>query len=103
MLTKSEFWLLTLLAALAAVFAVVNMVLYHGNRGSQLEVSSRQQYIQQSIQLQGLYTEIVRALADLSVRNQDPELANLLSSHGVSLPAAGSGRAKPEAPQTGAK
>ena len=85
MLKKSEFWLLTIVAALAAASAITNMVLYQSNRSVQAEITSRQQFIQQSIQLQGLYTEMVKALADLSVRNQDAELGNLLSSQGISI------------------
>ena len=85
MLDKTQFWLVTIVAALSAVFAVVNMMLYQNNRAAQLEVSARQQYIQQSVQLQGLYSELVRAIADLAVRNQDAELAGVLKSQGISV------------------
>jgi hypothetical protein len=84
-LDKTQFWLLTIIAALSAVFAVVNMLLFQNNRAAQLEVTARQQYLQQSVQLQPLYGEIVRAIADLSVRNQDPELAGILKSQGISI------------------
>jgi hypothetical protein len=84
-LDKTQFWLLTIIAALSAVFAVVNMLLFQSNRASQLEVSARQQYIQQSVQLQPLYTEMARAIADLAVRNQDAELAGILKSQGISI------------------
>ncbi len=98
MLRKSEFWLLTVLAILAACTAAINIVLFQNNRAAQAEVSSRQQYIQQSIQLHGLYTEMVKAIADLAVRNQDAELGNLLSSQGISVspapPAAAGGAGK---------
>ncbi len=97
MLTKNEFWLLTLLAVAAAVFALGNMVLYQGNRKAQVEVTSRQQYIQQSIQLQVFYTEMVKALADLAVRNRDPEIANLLSAQGISITPSPSGSAPADA------
>ena len=85
MLDKTQFWLLTIIAALSAVFAVVNMMLFQNNRATQLEVSARQQYIQQSVQLQPLYTEMARAIADLAVRNQDAELAGILKSQGISI------------------
>jgi hypothetical protein len=87
MLKKSQFWLLTILAGLAAAFSIANMVFYQVNRSIQTEVTSRQQFIQQSIQLQGLYSEMIKALADLSIRNQDAELANLLRSQGISFSA----------------
>jgi hypothetical protein len=86
-LYKSQFWILTILAVVAAVFSIVNMILYQSNRSTQIEVSGRQQYIQQSIQLQVLSNEMMRAIADLAMRNQDAELMSLLKSQGVSMPA----------------
>ena len=94
MLKTSQFWLLTAIAVLAAVFAISNMVLFQGNRITQTEVGARQQFIQQSVQLEVLYREMAKALADLAVRNRDADLSALLSSHGISVsvnPAAGSG------------
>ena len=85
MLYKSQFWILTILALLAAVFSIANMILYQSSRSMQLEVTSRQQYIQQSIQLQAIYTEMVRAIADLALRTQDGDLVNLLKSQGISF------------------
>jgi hypothetical protein len=84
-LDKMQFWLLTVIAAVSAVFTIANMLLFQNNRATQLEVSARQQYIQQSVQLQGLYGEMVRAIADLAVRNQDAELAGILKSQGISV------------------
>ncbi len=85
MLKRSEFWVLTVLAVLTAAFVVTNMLLFHTNRTTQAEANARQQFIQQSIQLQGLYNEMIKALADLSVRNQDAELGNLLGAQGISI------------------
>lgn len=85
MLRRYEFWLLTILAVVIAAFAIGNMLLFQTNRSNQTEVTNRQQFIQQSIQLQGLYTEMIKALADLSIRNQDAELGNLLGSQGISI------------------
>ena len=96
MLYKSQFWILTILAIVAAVFSIANMGLYQSNRSMQIDVSGRQQYIQQSIQLQVLYTEMVRALADIAVRTRDGDLAALLKSQGISLP----GTSPAQAPAT---
>jgi hypothetical protein len=100
-LYKSQFWILTILAILAAVFSIGNMILYQNNRATQIDVSGRQQYIQQSIQLQVLYTEMVRALADIAVRTQDGDLAALLKSQGISLPGTSAAPA-PATPPTAA-
>jgi len=66
-------------------------VLFLGNRGGQIEVNSRQQYIQQSIQLEGLYREIVKALADLSIKNNDKQIRDMLASQGITVTVGGQG------------
>ena len=99
MLDKSQFWILTVLAAIAAVCTLANMVLFQHTRKLQSAVSERQQYIQQSIQLETLYREMAKALADLSIRNQDPQLKELLGSHGITItPRSGAPTADPSGP-----
>lgn len=85
MLKTWEFWTLTTAALLTAIFVGTNMLLFTSNRAVQTEVAQRQEYIQQSVQLEGLYRDIVKTLADLSVRNQDEELKNLLAAQGISV------------------
>jgi len=85
MLKTWQFWILTLIALLAAVLVVANAMLFTNNRAAQTEVAGRQDYIQKSIQFEGLYREIVKALADLSIRNQDQDLRNLLATHGIAV------------------
>jgi hypothetical protein len=96
MLKPWQFWSLTLLAAMSAALAVTNMVLYSQNRDLQTEITGRLQYVQQTAQLENLYQEILKALADLSVRRQDSTLADLLTRHGFTVtvtPPAGAGSA----------
>ncbi|HXX12111.1 MAG TPA: hypothetical protein VEK05_11410 [Burkholderiales bacterium] len=92
-LKKWEFRFLTAVAALTLLLVVVNAVLFLGNRSTQTEVNSRQQYVQQSIQLEGLYREIVRALADLSIKNDDKQIRDMLASQGISVSVPGQGAA----------
>lgn len=87
MLKKNEFWILTALAAIALLLAIVNMVVFSQNRAAQAEVSGRSQYIQQAAQLEPLYREMVKALADLAVRNNDAELRDMLTKQGITLTA----------------
>ena len=87
MLRKWEFWTLTVLALAGVALAGMNMMLYQGNRATQTEVAGRQQYIAQSVQLEGLYREIVKALADLSIKAQDGDLRNLLATQGITVSA----------------
>jgi ABC-type transport system involved in cytochrome bd biosynthesis fused ATPase/permease subunit len=85
MLKQWQFGLLTLVAALAVVLALVNVAMFVQNRDLQIQVAGRTQFIQQSSQLQNLYKELVNGLADLAVRNQDQSLRDLLAAQGITL------------------
>ncbi len=75
----------TVAAALAVVLALTNMILFERNRSLQQEVGSRAQYIQQSVQLEGLHREIVNAIANLAVRNKDDALKTILTQQGITF------------------
>ena len=75
----------TLIAALGVVFELTNMVLFERNRSLQEDVSARAQYIQQTVQLEGLHRELVNAIANLSVRNKDDALRTILTQQGITI------------------
>lgn len=75
----------TLAAALGVVLAVTNMIFFERNRSLREEVGSRAQYIQQSVQLEGLHREIVSAIANLAVRNKDDALKTILTQQGITF------------------
>jgi predicted Holliday junction resolvase-like endonuclease len=85
MLRGIEFWILTVVSLLVLALVVVNVGLVGANNRLQQEVNDRQLYIQQSLQLEGLYRDIVKALADLAVQNKDQRLRELLLSQGITL------------------
>ena len=85
MLKKWEFWFLTGVGAVTLVLVLANATLFLTNRSTQIDANSRQQFIQQSIQLETLYREIVKALADLSVKNNDKQLKDMLTSQGITV------------------
>ena len=92
---------ITLAAALGLVLALANMVLFEKNRTLQAEVSTRAQYIQQSVQLEGLQREIVNAIASLALRNKDDALKTILSQQGITFKAEPSeSTSSPAAPDT---
>jgi hypothetical protein len=74
---------LSLLGALALAAAVGSVALSRHNQSQRLQIAQQQQYLQQSMQLEGLYREIVRALAELSARSGDAPLRALLQQHGI--------------------
>jgi len=84
---RPVFWsrLLGSLAFISLILVVVNMFLFSGNQALQREMSDRQQFITQSIQLQGLAREIVMALANQAVKNNDDQLKQLLTAHGIAF------------------
>lgn len=85
MLKPWEFNLLTALGALALVLAGANAVLFTGNRATQNDVNSRAQFVQQSVALEGLYRDIVKALAELAVKNNDAQLLQMLAAQGINV------------------
>lgn len=85
MLKQWQFMLLTALGLVSLALAVTNIVLFTGNREVQNEFSSRAQYIQQSQQLEPLYQGIVRNLAELTAKTNDPQIAQLLTSQGITF------------------
>ncbi len=92
-MNKPQFWASTALGALCLVLALANVTMASMNRGLQGDIGVRQQYVQQSVQLEGLYREIVRTLAELGASNNDQDVRALLQQHGISYtinaPAAG--------------
>lgn len=79
--------LLTVLAVLILVLVLVNILLSFGNQSLRAEVNERQQFIAQSIQLEGLHREIVTALVTVALKSNDDQLKNLLASQGLSFSA----------------
>lgn len=85
MLTRAQYLVLVVLAAVALMLVVANGVVFSLNRGLQAEVNARQQFVQQSVQLEGLYREIVKALAELAVKNGDQQIVQMLSAQGINV------------------
>jgi hypothetical protein len=82
-MTKTQFWITSTLAAASLLLVGGNVALAAMNRGLQGDIALRQQYVQQSVQLEGLYREIVRALAELGARHNDEDVRTLLARHGI--------------------
>jgi hypothetical protein len=73
------------LTSLTLLLLIVSMVLFSGYRGLQAEVAGRQQYIQQSVQLETLYRSIVNDLATLATRNRDDQVLAVPAAHGITV------------------
>jgi len=75
----------TILAGVAIALVVTNIVLFERNRTLQAEVAARTQYLQQTAQLEALNREIVNAIANFAVRNNDEALKGILTEQGISI------------------
>lgn len=87
-------------AAVSLLVLACNVWLVMRNRSLQEQIGARQRFVQQPAQLEGLYRDIVRSLAELAARNNDADARAMLGLHGityaVNAPAA-------EAPQSRAQ
>jgi hypothetical protein len=86
MLNKMEFRVTTGSSVLALLLVVGNAVLVEGNRSAQGDLSTRTQYIQQSVQLEPVYQALTRSLADAAASG-DAQIGTLLSSQGITFTA----------------
>lgn len=77
--------LATPLAGLLFLLVLVNVLMSLGNQSLRVDVNERQQFISQSMQLEGLHREIVTVLAGVAVRDNDEQLKSLLASQGIDL------------------
>jgi hypothetical protein len=75
----------TILAGVAIALVVTNIGLFERNRTLQAEVAARTQYLQQTAQLETLNREIVNAIANFAVRNNDEALKGILTQQGISI------------------
>jgi hypothetical protein len=82
-MTRVQYWVVTLIATACFAAMVANITLGLTNGATRADVSQRQQYVQQSVQLEGLYKEIIRALAELGARNNDGDVKAMLQKHGI--------------------
>lgn len=84
-LNQWQFRLLTGLGLLSLALLVTNIVLFTGNREAQNEFSTRAQYIQQSQQIEPLYQGMVRNLAEIAAKTNDPQITQLLNAQGITF------------------
>jgi len=85
MLKSWQYSLLNVIGVLALLLVLANAVLFTQNRDAQQQVNARQQYLQQTTALEGLYRDIVKALAELAIKSNDAQLLQMLASQGINV------------------
>lgn len=78
-----KFWVLTALSIVLFVLVIVNIRTYSANQAQRTEVVSRQQYINEAIQLSRFNTQFVQMLANLAAQTNDDSLRKVLADHGI--------------------
>jgi hypothetical protein len=78
------------------VLVLVNILMSLGNQSVRAEVNERQQFLAQSMQLEGLHREIITVLATVALKTNNDQLKSLLASQGINFgqppPPAGSAK-----------
>jgi hypothetical protein len=85
MLSKLQFALLTTLGALALLLVAGNAWLARESRAAQAELAQRQQFIQQTVPLEGLYRDIAKALAEMAIKSSDRQVLDMLATQGLNV------------------
>jgi hypothetical protein len=85
MLKTWQYLTLLALGAPAVLLVVANAILFSSNKAQQAEINQRQVFLQQSESLEGLYREMVKALADLAVRGDDRRVLDALAAQGINV------------------
>lgn len=85
MLKTWQYLTLVALGAAAFLLVVTNAILFSSNRAQQAEINQRQVFLQQSASLEGLYREMVKALADLAVRSGERRVLDALAAQGIGV------------------
>ena len=92
------FWIATALASLALLLVIVDGWLVSSNASIRVEVTGRQQYINQSVQLSRLNQELVNELGSLALKN-NAAIKQMLAESGITVvgqaPAPAAGQAAP--------
>ena len=101
-LSSVEYWTLSGLAGLALLLAVINSWLSGGNRDLQSEIRAQQQYINETVRLSRLNSQVIQTLAELSVQTGDEEIGRLLTSQGITFSAQPRAESPPDESETGA-
>ncbi|MBC7727273.1 MAG: hypothetical protein H7242_06610 [Microbacteriaceae bacterium] len=85
MILKWQFNLLTVLGTSALLLVLSNALLFTQNRNAQRTLGQGQQFVQQTVPLEGLYRDIARALAEMAVKGNDRQVLDMLATQGLSV------------------
>jgi len=82
-LTTTQFWTLNCVVVLALILILTNISMFLSNRVAQVEINTRQQFVEESVRLNKVSNQLIQSLANLAAQTNDKEIAGLLSAHGI--------------------
>jgi hypothetical protein len=85
MLAARQHLILTVIAAIGALLVVIDLIMVKSNQTLNTEIAQRTQFLQQSVQLESLQQQMIKALAELAVKNNDAQIRELLNSQGITF------------------
>jgi len=80
-----QFWLLNGFASIVLILGLVNISLYSGNQDLKAEVEKGQRFLNESLKVSQLNSQLIQSLANISARTGDVGIRNLLASHGITF------------------
>jgi len=84
-LTSREYWTLSAVSVACVMLVIINISLAQGNREMRSQVTKRQVFITQSVQLDKVNKKLINAVAQLSVRDNDSALERVLTDQGIQI------------------
>jgi len=83
--TKGLHWAMVAVSGAALLLVILNFALNLNVRSIQGEVNQRQQFINQSVQLGRVDEALIRALAQVALKENNEQLHDLLTQNGVTI------------------
>lgn len=84
-LNPREYWTLSAASVTCVMLVIVNISLSRGNHEMSSQVAKRQLFITQSVQLDKVNKQLVNAIAQFAVRDDDSALEGILTDHGITI------------------
>ncbi len=86
-MTKIQYAVACCLGGVCLLLVMLNGVLVTTNQAVQAELQQKQGYLQQTGQLEGIYTGIATSLAQLALKDNDRAVIDMLDSLGLKVTA----------------
>lgn len=83
------------LAALSLILVIINAGLVVRNESLQVDVTQRQQVINQGLQFARIRQTLAQLLGNLAIAKNDRDLADLLTRHGIAVSPTSAPQGKP--------